>query len=78
MARSSGQLILIAPLVLAHHEELYWLVGREFVLLALEEILVPRQRDAIFVELARCGPEIDGADRAARQPEWPPIATSKR
>jgi hypothetical protein len=52
--------VLVAPLVRAHHEQLHGL-ARELVLRGLEEVVVPVERCAILVEL-RVRAEVHVAD----------------
>jgi len=52
-------------LVHAHHKNLHWFSGGKGVLHALEEIVVPGQRDVILVILFRFGAVINFADLAS-------------
>ena len=53
-----------APLVFAHDEDFYG-VSREVVLLAEQEIVVPLEDDLVLVVFGGCGAEVYGADVAA-------------
>ena len=55
---------LIAPFVLAHHEDLHRLPVSKLVLLALEQVVVPVQRDGVLVK-GCVRAEIDIANLAA-------------
>lgn len=54
-------IVFVAPLVRAHYENAHGLFG-ELVLCSFKQIVVPGERDAVFVEFGGSGAEIDCSD----------------
>ena len=68
--------ILVAPLIGAHHKNLDSLRSREFVGDILEEVVVPVQGDFVLIK-GGVGPK-STSPTFCPEPAWPPIVTIRR